>query len=88
MIVTASLIVLFSGISPELVEWESRFPRVMAEILSYRPQVVCLQEVQADHYESHFLPEMQKAGYAGVYKKRTHEKEDGCAIFYQPEKVL
>jgi mRNA deadenylase 3'-5' endonuclease subunit Ccr4 len=37
------------------------------------PEVVCLQEVQSDHYESHLYAAMSDAGYEGVYKQKTRQ---------------
>lgn len=31
------------------------------------------QEVQSDHYEEYLRPELQAAGYVGIYKKKTGE---------------
>ena len=59
----------------------------MVEILENDPDVLCLQEVHARHFDSHFLPNLRAHGYEGVYKKRTGDKEDGCATFYKTEKV-
>lgn len=53
------------------------------------PEVVCLQEVQADHYESHLYAAMSEAGYEGVFKQKTRQsmglagKVDGCALFWK-----
>jgi mRNA deadenylase 3'-5' endonuclease subunit Ccr4 len=30
-------------------------------------------QVQSDHYEEFFAPELEKHGYMGVYKKKTGE---------------
>ena len=51
--------------------------------------VLFLQEVQADHYEQHILPELSEEGYDGLYKHKTREamgasgKVDGCAILWR-----
>lgn len=59
----------------------------MAEILENDPDVLCLQEVHCRHFDSHFHPNLRAHGYEGAYKKRTGDKEDGCATFYKTEKV-
>ena len=38
------------------------------ELVSYRSDVMCLQEVQADHFENFLEPELAKFNYAGLYK--------------------
>ncbi|KAF4317225.1 hypothetical protein BBO99_00008229 [Phytophthora kernoviae] len=61
-------------------DWEYRRDGLVREILAWSPDVVCLQEV--DHFEDFFEPKLQKAGFIGVYKRRTGETtRDGCAIF-------
>ena len=70
------------------VVWEDRFPRLMSEILHYDPDILCLQEVQHDHFESFFNESLKKEGYDGIYKKRTGDKKDGCAIFFKTLKVI
>lgn len=56
------------------------------------PDIVCLQEVQADHYESHLYNAMHEAGFEGVYKQKTRQamgmtgKVDGCALFWRRTK--
>ncbi|KAG2761089.1 hypothetical protein PC129_g13057 [Phytophthora cactorum] len=61
-------------------DWEYRCGRLVKEILRWSPHIVNLQEV--DHFEDFFEPRLKKAGFVGVYKRRTGEKtHDGCAIF-------
>jgi CCR4-NOT transcription complex subunit 6 len=72
--------------------WNYRRRNILRELLSYRSDVMCLQEVQADHFENFLEPELAKFNYAGVYKCKTREymgqygKMDGCAIFYRRDK--
>jgi len=35
--------------------------------------IVCLQEVQADHYENDINPFMNSLGYDGIYKPKSRE---------------
>jgi CCR4-NOT transcription complex subunit 6 len=51
---------------------------------------MCLQEVQSDHFSEYLHPELTKAGYMGIYKKKTTEiftgsqyTIDGCATFFR-----
>ena len=51
------------------------------------------QEVQSDHFEEFFAPELAKKGYSAVYKKKTTELYtgssyaiDGCATFFRRDK--
>ncbi|XP_033127773.1 uncharacterized protein LOC117125384 [Anneissia japonica] len=46
---------------------------------------MCLQEVEEDKFFQVFQPEFRRLGFSGVFKKRTGEKRDGCAIFYRDQ---
>jgi protein angel len=43
--------------------------------------------VDVAHYTSHYVPAFEAVGYLGLYKKRTNDKSDGCAIFYKNDRV-
>lgn len=45
----------------------------MHELYETQGDVVCLQEVQADHYEKFLYPAMVKDGYEGVFKQKSRE---------------
>ncbi len=70
-----------------MLNWEPRWGRLLNEILSLESDILCLQEVDFEHYESHFVPSLRQHGYKGIYKKRTNDKNDGCAIFYKDDQV-
>lgn len=71
--------------------WTFRKRRLIAEMASYNSDVICLQEVQADHFEDHFQLYFQRKGYESCFKGKTREsmgrkgKIDGCATFYRKE---
>ena len=77
---------LISGKSDNLVGWSSRYPRLLEEICRLNADVLCLQEVQSDHFQT-LLKDLAHAGYYGVYKQRTNRKPDGCATFFKTGKV-
>ncbi|EFP00147.1 hypothetical protein CRE_18436 [Caenorhabditis remanei] len=70
------------------LEWNHRWKGLQEELPTFDADVLGLQEVQVDHFEEHFEPFMRKHGYEGIYKQKygTEQKDDGCAIFYRPEK--
>ncbi|XP_057548292.1 carbon catabolite repressor protein 4 homolog 1-like [Amaranthus tricolor] len=70
--------------------WEYRRKNLLDEIMLYDADILCLQEVQSDHFKNFFKPELEKYGYSAVYKKRIREvytgngyTTDGCAIFFR-----
>jgi CCR4-NOT transcription complex subunit 6 len=74
------------------LSWDYRFQNILREIIDASPEVVCLQEIQADHYENHVYVAMADAGFEGVYKQKTRQsmglagKVDGCALFWRRSK--
>ncbi|KHN80150.1 Protein angel -like protein 1 [Toxocara canis] len=63
--------------------WEYRSTLLAREFSMIDADVLCLQEVQYDHYKDFYEPTLTAAGYTGVYKRRTGAMIDGCAIFYR-----
>jgi len=74
------------------LSWDYRFQNIMREIIDASPDVICLQEIQADHYENHLYAAMSEQGFEGVYKQKTRQsmglegKVDGCALFWRRTK--
>lgn len=72
-----------------MLGWSYRKHLILREILGYRPDVVCLQEVEKCHYEETIVPALQKEGYEGVYQGKSHAMfmnkytVEGCATFYR-----
>ncbi|KAL0482351.1 CCR4-NOT transcription complex subunit 6 [Acrasis kona] len=66
------------------LSWLYRKERIEKELLSYKADIMCLQEV--DKYTNHWRHRLFKAGYSSCYKQRTRAKVDGCAIFYKTHK--
>ena len=71
-----------------VLEWNQRWSRILKEIETYKPDILCCQEVQYNHFKSHFTPDLIALNFQGLYKKRTGDKEDGCAIFYKQDKFI
>uniref|UniRef100_A0A0E0BAF3 poly(A)-specific ribonuclease n=4 Tax=Oryza glumipatula TaxID=40148 RepID=A0A0E0BAF3_9ORYZ len=75
------------------LSWTYRRQNLMREIIGYHADIICLQEVQLNHFEDFFSPELDKHGYQALYKKRTTEVYtgaphaiDGCATFFRRDK--
>lgn len=75
------------------LSWPYRRQNLLREIVGYRADIVCLQEVQSDHFEEYFAPELDKHGYQALYKRKTSEVYsgntqpiDGCATFFRRDR--
>ncbi|XP_020578626.1 carbon catabolite repressor protein 4 homolog 1-like [Phalaenopsis equestris] len=73
--------------------WPYRRQNLLKEIIGYRADIVCLQEVQSDHFEEFFSPDLDKHGYQALYKRKTTEAYngnsdiiDGCATFFRRDR--
>ncbi|CAL9042801.1 unnamed protein product, partial [Musa banksii] len=75
------------------LSWPYRRQNLLREIIGYHADILCLQEVQNDHFEEFFAPELDKHGYQALYKKKTSEvyggnsnAVDGCATFFRRDR--
>ncbi|XP_068637374.1 carbon catabolite repressor protein 4 homolog 5 [Aristolochia californica] len=73
---------LYSEVSLQNLEWSQRKKLIRRELIIYKPSILCLQEVDRFSDLADFLHE---DGYRGVYKGRTGEACDGCAIFWRED---
>ena len=68
---------------PFALDRKRRMPLLLHEILSYQPDLVCLQEVDASVFESLFKPALESRGYQGYHSaKSSLNQEEGCAMFW------
>ncbi|XP_029296162.1 nocturnin-like isoform X1 [Cottoperca gobio] len=74
---------------PEALSWSRRKFLILEEILTYRPHILCLQEV--DHYYDTFQPVLAGLGYSGNFCPKPwspcldvegNNGPDGCALFF------
>ncbi|XP_073526110.1 uncharacterized protein [Phyllobates terribilis] len=75
------------------LSWPYRRQNLLREIVGYRADIICLQEVQNEHFEDFFSPELDKHGYQALYKRKTSEvlfavshTYDGCATFFRRDR--
>ncbi|XP_054617781.1 protein angel homolog 2 isoform X2 [Dunckerocampus dactyliophorus] len=78
---------LYQHCPPQVLAWTHRLPNLLAEIQKYDADVLCLQEVQEDHFENQIRPALEARGYHCEYKKRTGQKPDGCAIVFKTSRL-
>lgn len=77
------------------LDWEFRRAALKEEVLSYKTDVVCMQEVETRTFHDFWVPVMAEIGYKGVFFCKTRSKTmgsvdskkvDGCATFYKSSK--
>lgn len=83
----------FGYCPPWALAWPYRKLNLLKELLGYDADIMCLQEVQSNHFQDFLAPELQKAGYTAIYKKKTTELYtrnayaiDGCATFFKRDR--
>lgn len=87
------------GYTPsEALDWEYRRSAILEEFRQRDADILCLQEVAGDAYDTYFTPELAQLDYRGVYWPKTrvtHMRDkaeqglvDGCAIFYKNTKYI
>ncbi|XP_059209337.1 protein angel homolog 1 [Centropristis striata] len=74
---------LYTHCPLEVLDWNYRCSLLLEEIQKWEPDILCLQEVQENHYHEQLCPVLSQMGYACVYKRRTGTKTDGCATCYR-----
>jgi mRNA deadenylase 3'-5' endonuclease subunit Ccr4 len=78
---------LYSQSLPHVLEWSFRRDLILRRILSFDADVICLQEVEKEHYYDFFVPALHAHGYDSRFKKRTNMPTDGLAVFYRKRKL-
>jgi CCR4-NOT transcription complex subunit 6 len=68
------------------LSWPYRRRLLFDELEEAQGDIVCLQEVQADHYETDINPFMVQLGYDGVFKQKSREGMGsyGKVIVFEP----
>ncbi|XP_078085936.1 protein angel homolog 2 isoform X2 [Mustelus asterias] len=77
---------LYKHCSQPLLQWGFRFPNILKELKQLDADILCLQEVQNNHYRQQLKPVLESLGYHCEYKMRTGNKTDGCAICFKRSK--
>ena len=77
------------------LEWEYRKQRILKQLLSYKADVICLQEVESKQYHEYFEPELAALGYASIFRAKSRARTmadssvvDGCATFFLKAKCV
>ncbi|KAK7293642.1 hypothetical protein RJT34_16514 [Clitoria ternatea] len=71
---------LYFHIPQHMLDWQWRKRRLIFELGLWSADIMCLQEV--DRFQE-LAEELKLKGYSGIWKMRTGNAVDGCAIFWQ-----
>ncbi|TNN52303.1 Protein angel 1 [Liparis tanakae] len=74
---------LYTHCPLEALDWSCRCSLLLEELHKWAPDILCLQEVQENHYRDQLHPALSLMGYACVFKRRSGTKTDGCATCYR-----
>lgn len=81
---------LYCDVDTRFLHWNYRLEQIIQEVSKLQPDILCLQEVQHNHINE-LLRQLRCRGLEGhkleyVFKKRTGNRCDGCAIIYDRNK--
>nr|KYP72445.1 Carbon catabolite repressor protein 4 isogeny 6 [Cajanus cajan] len=71
---------LYFHIPKYILDWQWRKRSIIFELGLWSADIMCLQEVDRFH---ELAEELKPKGYSGIWKMRTGNPVDGCAIFWQ-----
>ncbi|EFJ50866.1 hypothetical protein VOLCADRAFT_88222 [Volvox carteri f. nagariensis] len=75
--------VLFNYCPPECLDPGYRRPLVLRELLGYRADVICLQEVDERAFTDFFTLHLGLQGYSGHYTNKQGRVREGSATFWR-----
>jgi len=82
---------MYPYVKPHVLNWDYRKYNIKREILRHDPDIICLQEIQYNHFEEYFTKELKSQGYEGIFRQKSRETSkkyevDGCAIFFKKKR--
>ena len=77
---------IFSHCPNEFLEWQYRRPLIFKEILDYKPDIACLQEVDASAFNHLLEPGLKEFGFEGMYTNKAGRVNEGSATFWKSDR--
>merc|ERR1719189_3239554 len=68
---------------PAYRAWEYRKTRILASILAYAPDIICLQETTRPMFEDFIQPEFARHGYKAVHVSKQNKRVQSDTICYR-----
>jgi len=73
----------YDYVPKQFLDKKQRLPRILDELLSYRADVLCLQEVDRQTFTKLLQPALTHFGYQGMFTcKQAEGASEGCAMFW------
>jgi len=67
--------------------WDLRSERLHKELVAFDSDILCLQEMEAQHFSSFFQPKLADRGYTGIMQEENDKPKDvGVATFFKKSK--
>lgn len=76
---------LYKHCDPDILPWSYRGERILRQVIGQNCDILCFQEVQEEHLREYLAPRLKEAGYSHIYKGKTGDKIEGCAIFWRKD---
>lgn len=73
---------MYPHVKPDDLKRTRRMPMILAELLAYRADIICLQEVDLTIFDTLLRPVMYAMGYDGFYSNKASSQPEGCAMFW------
>jgi len=93
----ACTLALYGHAPQRALTWQNRRDQILSELLGRDADIVCLQEVDMDSFETFFRPQLAVNDYRGVFWQKSRAQTmadkdaryvDGCATFYKNSKYI
>lgn len=78
------------------LDWFYRRKLIMEQLREFDADIIALQELETEHYETYFMTELERHGnYKSIFEPKSRartmsseqqKRVDGCAIFYKTNK--
>ncbi|RUS84830.1 hypothetical protein EGW08_007371 [Elysia chlorotica] len=77
---------LFNYCPYDALQMDYRKHLLLKEIIGYKADLLCLQEVDKHIFSSHLLPALSTLGYTGLFMGKARQVSEGCASFVRQDK--
>lgn len=77
---------LFPYCQPEFIKGEYRRQLILRELLGYKADIICLQEMDTKLFYNYYLRQLHRKGFDGVLKQKQEKVQEGVGTFFRTDK--